>query len=126
MRKDLELAPLKAGQNIVLNNVFFDTGKASLRNSSKPELARVCELLDAYPDMRIEVAGHTDDVGDPQTNLDLSQQRAEAVRAFLVKCKVSGERVQAKGYGETQPLVENISDDNRQRNRRVEFVISTF
>ena len=73
--------------------------------------------------MNIELTGHTDDVGDDASNLSLSQRRAVAVKAYLVKNGVAETRVQAKGYGETQPQVPNDSDINRAKNRRTEFLV---
>lgn len=81
------------------------------------------ELLNKNPQRKIEVGGHTDDVGDDASNLSLSQRRAEAVKDYLVKNGVAESRVQAKGYGETQPQVPNDSDINRAKNRRTEFLV---
>ena len=125
-RRDLSLVPLKEGQNILLNNVFFDPGKATLREESKPELERVCVLLKAHPEMEIEVAGHTYDMRESQTNLELSQKRAEEVRKFILRCGLGGERVVAKGYGESRPLDEDQLNGNCHKDKRVELVISTF
>ena len=125
-RRDLSLVPLKEGQNILLNNVFFDPGKATLREESKPELERVCTLLRAHPEMEIEVAGHTYDMRETQTNLELSQKRAEEVRKFILRCGLGGERVIAKGYGESRPLDDDQMHGNCHKDKRVELVISTF
>ncbi|MEM6628708.1 MAG: OmpA family protein [Bacteroidota bacterium] len=125
-RRDLALVPLKEGQNILLNNVFFDPGKATLREESEPELERVCELLKAHPEMEIEVAGHTYDMRESQTNLELSQKRADEVRRFILRCGLGGERVIAKGYGESRPLDDDGINGNCHKDKRVELVISTF
>jgi outer membrane protein OmpA-like peptidoglycan-associated protein len=80
-------------------------------------------MLTDYPNMRIEVEGHTDDVGSDASNLTLSHDRAKAVFDFLRNRKVEEERIAWKGYGETRPIVANDSDDHRALNRRVEFKV---
>lgn len=108
-----------------LENVYFDFAKATLRPESYPSLNELVELLKAKPTMTIEVGGHTDDVGDDQSNMILSQQRADAVRNYLVGKGIAANRVQAKGYGETVPVASGTSDDARQKNRRTEVKILT-
>ena len=102
-------------------NVEFDTAKATLRPHSKAELE---ELAVALKKNKIggEVAGFTDNVGDPAANLTLSQHRADAVRAFLVQQGVPADMLTAKGYGEARPVADNATPEGQQRNRRVEFV----
>lgn len=126
VRRDLALAPLEEGQNIVLNNVFFDAGDASLRKESTQELERVCQLLSEHPEMKVEVAGHADGMMETASNLDLSQKRADEVRRFILKCGLPGERVLAKGYGESKPMAKNPIEGQCRGNKRVELVISTF
>lgn len=123
MEQDLRLVPFEKGQTIRLNNIFFDTDKFDLRDQSFRELARLMELMDAHPTMAIEIAGHTDDVGSDSYNQKLSQNRANAVRSYLVDKGVVGARLKAVGYGEKKPLKPNTSDAARQLNRRVEFTI---
>ncbi len=106
-----------------LNDVHFDTGKSSLRAASFPELDELVEVLTLKPDMVIEVAGHTDNVGDSNSNLELSQDRAEVVRSYLLSKGIDPQRVQAKGYGEQQPIASNASSNGRQENRRTEVRI---
>jgi OOP family OmpA-OmpF porin len=110
----------------VLNNVFFETGKATLTPQSRLELEKAIELMRANHTMVIEVGGHTDNVGDDAFNMKLSHDRARAVRDYIVNGGISSERVQAKGYGELNPIASNDTDDGRKANRRTEFVILEF
>jgi outer membrane protein OmpA-like peptidoglycan-associated protein/Tfp pilus assembly protein PilF len=130
-RVDVALQKIKVGTKISLTNtaengvknIFFDTNSDVLKKESFAELNQLIELLNKNPQRKIEVGGHTDDVGDDASNLSLSQRRAEAVKDYLVKNGVAESRVQAKGYGETQPQVPNDSDINRAKNRRTEFLV---
>ncbi len=106
-----------------MKNVFFDTNSDVLKKESYAELNKLVDLLNKNPERKIEVGGHTDDVGDDALNMSLSQKRAESVKSYLVKSGVAENRVVAKGYGETQPQVPNDSDTNRSKNRRTEFII---
>lgn len=106
-----------------LHHVHFDFGKATLRPSSYKALDNLAELLRLKPTMVIEVAGHTDNVGSYEANVRLSQQRAEAVKSYLVKRGIAPERIIAKGYGPDHPIAPNDSEENRQKNRRVEIKI---
>ena len=101
-------------------NVEFDTGKATLRAASRTELDELAAVL-KEAGVAGEVAGHTDNVGQPQANLDLSQQRAQAVKDYLVQQGVAADKLTATGYGMTQPIADNASAEGRQRNRRVQF-----
>jgi len=106
-----------------LEHVYFDFGKATLKPSSYKALDNLVELLKLKRTMVIEVAGHTDDIGSYESNMELSRKRAEAVRSYLISKGIEPERVIAKGYGSTQPVAPNDSDENRQKNRRVEIRI---
>jgi outer membrane protein OmpA-like peptidoglycan-associated protein len=121
--RDLLLIPIKPGAKIRLNNIFFEFAQATLLPESKVELDRLVGILNQYPGMAIEVAGHTDDVGDDASNLKLSQDRAGAVMKYLLDHGVAAARLQARGYGESAPVAPNDTDEHRQLNRRVEFVI---
>jgi len=119
----IELAPLKKDVQVVLQNIFFAFGSDSLEATSHPELAFLVSFMEKNPNIRIEIQGHTDDVGSEADNLDLSQRRAESVRAYLIAAGISGERIVAQGYGESMPVAGNITDEDRARNRRTEFKI---
>ena len=119
----IDLLPIKEGAQVVLNNVFFDTGKWDLKPESHTELDVLQKYLVQNPKLKIELQGHTDDVGGDEDNLTLSQRRADAVKEYLVEQGIHSERLFAKGYGESQPKVENDSDENRAINRRTEFKV---
>lgn len=101
--------------------VEFLPNSSELDSESFALLRQVANLLKKYPDAKLEIAGHTDDQGDAAYNLRLSQQRAERIRDFLEQTGIHPERLRAKGYGETQPLVPGRSREARTKNRRVEF-----
>ncbi|MDH7515027.1 MAG: OmpA family protein [Bacteroidota bacterium] len=107
-----------------LNNIFFDFAKWDLKPESYQELDRLVRFLESNPDIRIEICGHTDDVGSDEFNMELSKKRAESVVAYLRSKKIPATRLIAKGFGETRPEVPNDSEENRARNRRVEFKIA--
>lgn len=108
---------------IVLENVFFATASAKLEAASKAELNRLKNLLDNYPKMRIQLRGHTDNVGEAADNLSLSEARAQAVKSYLIEQGIAAERLEAKGYGETQPRGTNETPEGRAGNRRTEFLV---
>lgn len=110
-----------APQKLVLEGVNFDFDKASLRQEDVSDLDKNVEALKAWGDVDIEVAGHTDSMGSDAYNMKLSQQRAEAVRNFLISRGVAADRLTAKGYGEAQPVADNATEEGRFKNRRVEL-----
>lgn len=126
LKKDIPLKPIEKGTKIVLNNIFFETGKATLTSQSKVELEKAIDLLNENPTMVIEVGGHTDNVGDDAFNMKLSHDRAKTVRDYLVTGGISSTRVQSKGYGETNPVATNDNEEGRKANRRTEFIILEF
>ncbi len=105
-------------KNYTLDNVHFDFGKGSLRPDSYKELDELVSYMKNKESIRIEIGGHTDNVGKDADNLKLSQQRSESVKAYLVKKGIAAARVVAKGYGATQPVADNTTDAGRQLNRR--------
>lgn len=121
--KDLYLVPLEVGSTIRLNNIFFDFGKATLREESFAELDRLTEILNENPAMEIELSGHTDNVGSDKDNQKLSEERINSVKNYLVKNSIDTKRLKAVGYGEAKPIASNETDEGRQINRRVEFTI---
>jgi OmpA-OmpF porin, OOP family len=106
-----------------LENVYFEFGKSTLKPESFPALNELVELLKAEPTMEIEISGHTDNVGTPQSNMILSQNRAESVRQYLISKGIAQGRVKAVGYGDTKPVATNETDEGRQMNRRTEVKI---
>ncbi len=123
IENDLYMVPLEVGQTIRLNNIFFDTALATLRPESNEELNDVLQLMNKNPKMEIAIAGHTDNVGSDEYNMKLSDDRANAVRNYLVSHGVDASRITAKGYGKVVPIADNTTDEGRQINRRVEFTI---
>lgn len=121
--EELKLVPIVQGSTVALNNIFFEFGKAALREDSFPELNRLIDVLNENQGLVIEIQGHTDNVGSDESNLKLSQDRAEAVRTYLLSKKVAVNRVQSVGYGESRPIASNDSVEGQAKNRRVEFVI---
>ncbi len=112
-----------ASQPIVLQNLFFTTGSAELRPASTTELQRLKRLLEEHPRLHIRIDGHTDNVGNDEDNLQLSEARAQAVYNWLIENGIAAERLSYKGFGESRPLTENDTPEGRQRNRRTEFVV---
>ncbi len=123
INRDLMMVPVKVGQKIRLNNIFFDFGKYDLLEDSFAELNRVIVFMKSNNDIKIEIQGHTDDVGSKGFNLNLSQKRAAAVKDYLVKGGIGKSRIKTKGLGQSRPIVPNSNDENRSLNRRVEFLI---
>lgn len=122
----IELKKLKEGTKVILKNIFFDYDKATLRPESYPELDRVVELLNQNPNLKVEISGHTDSKGSDEYNLKLSQLRAKSVVDYIISKGIPANKLIAKGYGETQPIDTNDTEEGRQNNRRVEFkVLST-
>lgn len=126
IKKDIQLNPIEKGAKVVLNNIFFETGSATLTSQSRLELEKAIELMRVNPTMVIEVGGHTDNVGDDTSNMKLSHERARAVREYLIGGGISSERVQAKGYGELNPVASNDTEEGRKANRRTEFIILEY
>lgn len=124
--KDIALKPIEKGAKVVINNIFFQTGKATLSPESRLELEKAVDLMKTNPSMVIEVGGHTDNVGDDNSNMKLSHDRAKSVRDYLVNAGITATRVQAKGYGESNPVATNDTEDGRRSNRRTEFIILEF
>ncbi|MEK6477980.1 OmpA family protein [Catalinimonas sp. 4WD22] len=121
--RNFSLSPIEVGTTVNLENVLFDRGNAEMLTGSTETLDEVVEFLNENPNVVIEVSGHTDNRGRPDLNLILSQERAEAVKRYLVAQGIDAARVQEKGYGGTKPIASNAIEEERQKNRRVEFTI---
>ena len=120
---NVEMKPIEIGETVRLNNIFFDFNKSVLRSESFQELDRVVKLMKDNPYIEIEIAGHTDNVGADEYNLNLSLERANSVVAYIVSKGISQNRIIAKGYGESKPIASNDTEEGKQLNRRVEFTI---
>lgn len=123
VNKVIELKNIAVGSKIALRNIFFDTGKSTLRSESNTELDRLVKLMKDVPSLKIEISGHTDNTGSASLNATLSQDRAQAVVDYLKGKGISSGRMTAMGYGSTKPIASNGSADGRQQNRRTEFEI---
>ncbi len=123
IEKNLYLAPIEVGEIVRLNNVFFDFDKYELKPESYSELDRVVKFLNEYLSVEIEIAGHTDNIGNNEYNQKLSENRANAVANYLFSKGISKDRITVIGYGETLPIDTNETEEGRQKNRRVEFKI---
>lgn len=121
--KNLYLIPIEVGEIARLNNLFFDFNKSNLKTESFLELDYLVNLMSKRPTMKIQIQGHTDDVGDNAYNLDLSKKRALSVYNYLIEKGVSAERLNYKGFGEMVPYQQGTDEQSRQLNRRVEFLI---
>lgn len=120
---NIYLDPVKTGQKAVLRNIFFETDEYSLKTKSRAELRKLVEFLSFHPDVKIEISGHTDNVGSKDYNLQLSENRAKAVYTYLLGQGINRERLQYKGYGYSQPVAKNITDKGRALNRRTEIKV---
>jgi outer membrane protein OmpA-like peptidoglycan-associated protein len=124
IEKDLYLVPIEVGQSIRVNNVFFQRGTPVLIETSYPELDRLVRILTENKAIEIELSGHTDNVGDPKKDLELSYQRVEVVKKYLVQKGIRANRITLKAYGGTKPIASNATEETRMQNRRVEFTIT--
>ena len=120
---EVPLQKIEIGGMVVLNNIFFETNKFDLLPESRTELGQLITFLKENPGVSIEIAGHTDNVGDDTSNQALSESRAMTVFDYLVLNKVPSSKLSFKGYGESKPLNDNSTEENRKNNRRTEFKI---
>ena len=120
---EIPLESIEKDRAEILNNIFFKTGAYDLDEKSKVELDKLVDFLNQNKTLKIEISGHTDDIGSDKENLELSKRRAQSVLYYLQKTGIAAERLLAKGFGETKPVAINDSDENRQKNRRIEWKI---
>ncbi len=123
IKKDIMMVPIVIGESIKINNIFFEFGKYELLPDSYPELNRLLKLMQEKPTLKIQIEGHTDNVGSDKANIELSQNRANSVYNYLVEKGIDANRIKVFGYGKSKPIANNQTDEGRQRNRRVEFVV---
>lgn len=120
----LETKETARGLIVNMSDVLFDTARDTLRPGAREKLSKVAGILLAYPDLNIEVEGHTDSVGSDDYNQDLSERRAQSVRSYLVGQGIPNRSIIAEGFGEARPVATNSTAEGRQQNRRVELVVS--
>ncbi|MCK5839531.1 MAG: OmpA family protein, partial [Bacteroidales bacterium] len=123
MFRNFLLKPIEVGEKVILKNIFFEFGKAVLTSDSYIELGRVLKLMSTNPGLRIEISGHSDNVGSYAYNQKLSEQRAKAVVDYLVSLGIDPDRLEYVGYASSQPVATNDTEEGRAKNRRVEFKI---
>jgi outer membrane protein OmpA-like peptidoglycan-associated protein/tetratricopeptide (TPR) repeat protein len=121
---DVLLQPISVGNKVVLNNIFFDTNKTTIKDESKSELQKLIDFLNQNPTIKIEISGHTDNVGQVVFNQTLSENRARAVYQYLTAAQIAPSRLSYKGYGKTQPIAPNTTEEGRMQNRRTEFKVT--
>lgn len=122
-KMDVKLQPIKYGEKVVLKNIFFETASYELLPESKVELDKLVAFMNNNPKIRIEIGGHTDNVGKPEDNQLLSENRSKSVRSYLIDNSIASDRIQYKGYGEEQPIDTNETPEGRANNRRTEFKV---
>ncbi len=120
----LETRDTERGLIVNMGDILFDTGKATLKPAAREKLARLAGLCLAYPGLRLSSEGHTDNVGGEEMNQKLSEKRAEIVRAYLIEQGIPDASIASVGMGMTLPIASNDSAQGRQRNRRVELIVS--
>lgn len=121
--REIKLATLKVGARILLNNIYFDPKKSSIKRESGPELLRLVNLMRQNPGIVVEIGGHTDNVMEFTENLKLSDSRARSVVDYLVAIGITSNRLIAKGYGSMKPIADNNNSEGRKQNNRMEFTI---
>jgi len=121
--KNIPLQPIEANASVVLKNVFFDVNKFELKAESEAELDIVVQLMNDNPSVKIQIGGHTDNVGKPADNLALSNNRAKSVVTYLISKGIPATRLSARGFGETQPVADNKTEEGKALNRRTEMKV---
>jgi len=121
--ENLQLRETESGVVVTLGDVLFNTGETELREEAMTSLVEVVDLLQTEPDKQIRIEGHTDATGPAETNLQLSQDRADSVMAALVSLGVAADRMRAVGMGEDFPIDSNETEEGRSRNRRVDVIL---
>jgi len=120
----LETRDTPRGLVVNMGDVLFDFGKYDLRPEAREKLAKLSGIILGHPGLNLAVEGHTDNVGSDEVNQKLSEQRAESVRGYLIKQGLADNTVTSRGFGKTTPVADNSSVAGRQKNRRVEIVVS--
>lgn len=123
LRRDVPMEQIKVGSMVVLNNIFYASDSYQLKPESRVELNRIYQFLLLNASIGVEISGHTDNTGSPEHNQDLSERRALSVVEYLAGKGIETTRLKAAGYGEMQPLEDNVTEEGRARNRRTELKI---
>ena len=120
---DMNVQPLEVGMTYTINNILFSSGSYILTENTKKIINEFSKFLNENPTIQISIQGHTDDQGEASKNVTLSQNRANAVKEYLISLGINTERLEAIGYGSSKPKVPNDNEENRKMNRRTEFQI---
>lgn len=122
--KNIALQPIEVNASVILKNIFFDVNKYDLKPESQVELDKLVQLLTDNPTLKVEISGHTDNTGTTADNLVLSNNRAKSVVNYLITKGIAANRLTYKGYGESQPIADNKTDEGRAQNRRTEMKVT--
>jgi outer membrane protein OmpA-like peptidoglycan-associated protein/Tol biopolymer transport system component len=122
--KDIPLNPIEIGKTTVLRNIFYETDSYALKEESMVELDKLVRFLKENPAIRIEISGHTDNIGSAEYNMKLSENRSRTVAEYLIKASIDKERITYKGYGFSNPVAVNETEEGRAQNRRTEIKIT--
>jgi outer membrane protein OmpA-like peptidoglycan-associated protein len=120
---ELAIEEAKTGQSIVLNNIYFEVGKAVIKTEFSTDLDRIVQFLKDNPRAKLEIQGHTDSTGSLTLNNKLSQERANSVVEYLKKNEIESSRLTSKGYGPSVPITTNSTTEGKAKNRRVEMKV---
>lgn len=120
---NIEVKEAKEGGRFVIDNILYNTNSAELKTESRIILENFAQYLKENPKIKVEIQGHTDNIGNPKDNEALSTNRAFSVKAMLEEFGVDGKRILAKGFGQNKPIADNLSEEGRAKNRRTEFQI---
>lgn len=120
---DVPLQPIEIGKKVVLKNIFFETAKYNLMPESEAELTKLVQFLEKNKALKVEIGGHTDNVGTQAYNQDLSENRAKSVYTYLIEKGIDASRLSYKGYNFSEPIAPNTTEEGRAQNRRTEFKI---
>jgi outer membrane protein OmpA-like peptidoglycan-associated protein len=124
LNRILETKDTSRGLVVTMADVLFDTGKYDLRQPTREKLARLAGIILAHQGLKLEVEGHTDSTGSDELNQKLSEQRASTVRTYLIEQGLNGDSITSQGFGKSMPVADNSTADGRQKNRRVEMIVS--
>ena len=126
LRKALDTSANSGSRTLVLDNIYFETGASTLSNDSEYALNVISKAFTKYPNLKVEVSGHSDNVGEPASNLTLSQERANSVKNYLTSKGANSGSINAIGMGQNRPIADNSTDEGKAKNRRIEFKILSF
>ncbi len=122
--RNFYVTPIEVGQSVDIENIYFETGRAALKPESFRSLNALIEFLNEYPNVRVEIGGHTDNVGSAAINLKISEERAISVAEYVIAQGIPAHRVVSRGYGFEKPKASNRTAEGRAQNRRVDFTIT--